>query len=120
MRAVNQTEQTRPFDNSSTKQTSIPAESEVTREEISITDKKVNFTEGIEDPEDTAVDSVESVNGGSDIDDVPDVKVDGRALIVTKKRRLVRFDLAAFFSSDTYKTLSFLFGPLICCFVVAM
>ncbi|KAL3802312.1 hypothetical protein HJC23_007137, partial [Cyclotella cryptica] len=63
--------------------------------------------------------SEESVNGESDIDDVPDVISDGRSIITRNTRKLSHIDLVAVFQSLRYKSLSLLFGPMVCCFLVA-
>ena len=60
----------------------------------------------------------ESLEGESDIDDVPDVIAERSAVVARKPRKLSHIDLVAVFQSLRYKSLS-LFGPMACCFLIA-
>ena len=66
-----------------------------------------------------SMNSEESVNGESDIDDVPDIISDGRSNTARKTWKLSQIDLVAVFQSLRYKSLSLLFGPRVCGFLVA-
>lgn len=67
--------------------------------------------------------SAASDDGESDIDDVPDAPMLANEVESLGKGKLKtlsdRIDLAAFFQSDKYRTLSLLFGPILCFFFVA-
>jgi hypothetical protein len=69
---------------------------------------------------DTSVNSVDSVNGDSDIDDVPVITLSEKATVLKKKKSLATFDLALFFQGHQYHRLSLLFGPMMCSFFIAM
>ena len=64
--------------------------------------------------------SVESVNGDSDIDDVPDILPSEEIIVVRTKKKLENADLAEVLQGHRYHILSLLFGPMACCFWVAM
>ena len=63
--------------------------------------------------------SIESLNGESDIDDVPDIASEP-IIVVRKKKKIENVDIAETLQGDRYHVLSLLFGPMACCFWVAM
>ena len=71
-----------------------------------------------DDKELTDTQSVESVDGESDIDDVPDISEE--VIVVRKKRWIETVDVAAVIQGHQYRILSLLLGPMACCFWVAM
>lgn len=98
----------------------IAAESRVTQGDRLLPDKNVKYSVPTDMHRDApSINSEESVNGESDIDDVPDIISDGRSSIARKTWGLSQIDLVAVFQSFRYKSLSLLFGPMACCFLVA-
>jgi hypothetical protein len=89
-------------------------------------DKKVSFpNEDNETLMDKSIDntSVESVGGESDIDDVPDIMRND--LIVVRKQKMIGKVAALnwwveILQCHRYHVLSLLFGPMACCFWIAM
>ena len=65
--------------------------------------------------------SIESVvsDDESDIDDVPEAMLFDE-MTSTKRTRLRNFDLTAFFGGHRYRTMSLLFGPMLCFFFIAI
>lgn len=67
----------------------------------------------------SSIDSAASDDGDSDIDDVPDALEEDISVTTSKhifpKRRI---DLTSFLQSDKYPAASFLYGPMICLFVI--
>ena len=67
----------------------------------------------------SSVDSAASVDGDSDIDDVPDaLQVDICSTPSKQKFARPRFDLTSFLQSAKYRAASFLYGPMICLFMI--
>lgn len=67
----------------------------------------------------SSIDSAASDDGDSDIDDVPDALQED--ISVTPSKHIFskpRIDLAAFLQSEKYPAASFLYGPMICLFVI--
>lgn len=76
---------------------------------------------GLSNPMTLSVDSAASVDGESDIDDVPDAF--GDDVTVSGKKRWgifsLKFNLAEFLKSSKYRLNSLIFGPMVCFFIVA-
>lgn len=60
---------------------------------------------------------VESINGESDIDDVPECD---NVIIVRSKKWYENVVLSEILQGHRYHNLSLLFGPMVCCFWIAM
>ena len=89
-------------------------------------DKKVSFTnEDNKTSMDNSIDntSEESVGGESDIDDVPDIMRDD-IIVVRKKMKIAKVTALNWWvemlQCHQYHILSLLFGPMACCFWIAM
>ncbi len=68
-----------------------------------------------------SVDSAASVDGESDIDDVPDAFGDDATFSGKNRweKFSLKFNLAEFFKSPQYRLTSLIFGPMVCFFIVA-
>mmetsp|Transcript_29879 Transcript_29879/g.44946 ORF Transcript_29879/g.44946 Transcript_29879/m.44946 type:complete len:711 (+) Transcript_29879:385-2517(+) len=69
----------------------------------------------------SSIDSAASDDGDSDIDDVPDA-LPGDISVTPSKHMFTRprIDLASFLESAKYRAASFLYGPMICLFMIGM
>jgi hypothetical protein len=84
-------------------------------------DKKVIFSEENDILlTDTSINSVDSENGDSDIDDVPDIVSSERSSPVRNMRMLHNCDIAALLQGHNYRQSSLILGPMACGFLIAM
>jgi hypothetical protein len=101
----------------------VPIEPEGSAKEASseFDDKKVIFSEENDMLlTDTSINSVDSVNGDSDIDDVPDIVPSERSSPVRNMRMLHNSHIAAFLQGHNYRQSSLILGPMACGFLIAM
>jgi hypothetical protein len=68
----------------------------------------------------SSIDSAASVDGDSDIDDVPDALPDDSFAPPSKHIFAIsrRFDLASFLQGPKYRAASFLYGPMVCLYLI--
>jgi hypothetical protein len=68
----------------------------------------------------SSIDSAASVDGDSDIDDVPDVLPDDSSAPPSKHIFAMprRFDLTSFLQGPKYRAASFLYGPMVCLYLI--
>ena len=68
----------------------------------------------------SSIDSAASVDGDSDIDDVPDALPDDSSAPPSKHIFAIprRFDLTSFLQGPKYRAASFLYGPMVCLYLI--
>ena len=91
----------------------IHSRNDQVRKKVIFPDEREDEADVNEEPTNT---SVESITGESDIDDVPDCD----NVIVVRREKLKSLDLSTILQGNRYHNLSLFFGPMACCFWIAM